>query len=86
MAEVHKMGSKGCKCDDNKEYLQFYCGDSCSCCDSASASLSQGKNADIKITRGVPSKGSLRYGPRGQRQTFRSFDGVSGNDKGKEKA
>ena len=49
MAEEHKMGSKGCKCDDGKEYLQFYCGDSCSCCDSAS--LSQGKNKIKKMNK-----------------------------------
>ena len=38
-------------------------------------------NGRIMKTRGVPSKGSTTAGPRGQRQTFRSFDGVSVNDK-----
>jgi hypothetical protein len=49
MAEVHKMGSKGCKCDDGKEYLQNYCGQTCSCCDKDSPS--QGKNKIKKINK-----------------------------------
>ena len=38
-----------------------------------------GRNADIKITRGVPSKGSTTAGPRGQRMDqFTEFSNMSG--------
>ena len=34
--------------------------------------------SNVSKTRGVPSMGSTNFGPRGQRQTFRSFDGAKG--------
>jgi hypothetical protein len=51
MAEEHKMGlgNKGCKCDDGKEYLMNYCGQTCSCCDKDSPS--QGKNKIKKMKK-----------------------------------
>ena len=38
--------------------------------------LSNNRGQYISKTRGVPSMGSDNYGPRGQRQSFRSFDGA----------
>jgi hypothetical protein len=40
-------------------------------CDPCDARVEGG---EISKTRGVPSQGSLRYGPRGQRQQFRGMD------------
>jgi len=38
---------------------------------------------NVSKTRGVPSQGSLRYGPRGQRQNFRSFTGTNWQQSGR---
>jgi len=37
----------------------------------------------VSKTRGVPSKGSTNYGPRGQRQNFRSFTGTNWQQAGR---
>ena len=39
--------------------------------------------AQISKTRGVPSMGSSNYGPRGQRQNFRSFSGTNWQQSGR---
>lgn len=37
----------------------------------------------VSKTRGVPSQGSLEYGPRGQRQSFRGFTGTNWQQSGR---
>ncbi len=49
-------------------------------CDPCDARVEGG---GISKTRGVPSQGSLRYGPRGQRQNFRSFTGTNWQQSGR---
>jgi hypothetical protein len=49
-------------------------------CDPCDARVEGG---EISKTRGVPSQGSLRYGPRGQRQSFRRFAGAEDSSLGK---
>ena len=53
-------------------YGQLSSSGSCEPCDSNLEA-----NTGIQKTRGVPSRGSLDYGPRGQRQAFRGFTGTN---------
>lgn len=68
------MAWEKCTCPDGSTYESTNCSvtDPCMClgnCDNE-------RTAGISKTRGVPSRGSLEYGPRGQRQAFRSFTGT----------
>ena len=76
-----------CKCPNNNTtwQCQNVAGGTGNCCkqqgggDANSEMCKQSGDrtisSGISKTRGVPSQGSLRYGPRGQRQNFRSFGG-----------
>jgi len=62
------------------------CGPNCNyeCEDGVCVSKPRDDNrVGVSKTRGVPSKGSTNYGPRGQRQNFRSFTGTNWQQAGR---
>jgi len=62
------------------------CGPNCNyeCEDGVCVSKPRDDNrVGVSKTRGVPSKGSTNYGPRGQRQNFRSFTGTNWQQSGR---
>ena len=65
------MAWETCTCPDGSTYQSTNCSVTypCMCHDDCENVISK--------TRGVPSRGSLEYGPRGQRQAFRGFTGTN---------
>ncbi|MDA7669960.1 hypothetical protein N8587_01455 [Akkermansiaceae bacterium] len=58
-------------------YENILCNGCNDCCGKAGYGNSvSATNLEISKTRGVPSQGSIDKGPRGQRMSFRSFDGT----------
>jgi len=84
------MAWETCTCPDGSTYQSTNCSvtDPCMCHDDCEnddtgervTNINRGPvrgRAVISKTRGVPSRGSLEYGPRGQRQAFRGFTGTN---------